>query len=77
MKHVKSILCFLLACSIWSITADATEVSRDKDTSQKSWQVNTRGIQVRLTQISSDQARAFYHARGFTPEQAKLYASSW
>ncbi len=54
----------------------AAEVSRDKDTSQKSWQFNTRGIQVGLTQISSDQARAFYQARDLTPEQAKQYASS-
>lgn len=73
---VRNMLYFLFALSIWTITAGATETSRDPATGLESWQVETRGIQVRLTQISPDQARAFYQARGFTPEQAEDYASS-
>jgi hypothetical protein len=39
------------------------------------WQTETAGIQVRLTQISPDQARGFYQARGFSPEAAERYAA--
>jgi len=67
---------FLCALPVWAITAGATETSRDPETGLESWQVEAHGIQVRLTQISPDQARAFYQARGFTPEQAEDYASS-
>lgn len=73
---VRNLLYFLCALPVWAITAGATETSRDPETGLESWQVETRGIQVRLTQISPDQARAFYQARGFTPEQAEDYASS-
>lgn len=69
LRHV------FFALSIWTIAAGATETSRDPETGLESWQVDTRGIQVRLTQISPDQARAFYQARGFTPDQAEDYAS--
>lgn len=73
---VRNLLYFLCALPVWAITAGVTETSRDPETGLESWQVETRGIQVRLTQISPDQARAFYQARGFTPEQAEDYASS-
>jgi hypothetical protein len=73
---VRNMLYFLCALPVLAITAGATETSRDPETGLESWQVETHGIQVRLTQISPDQARAFYQARGFTPEQAEDYASS-
>jgi hypothetical protein len=73
---VRNMLYFLCALPVWAITAGATEASRDPETGLESWQIETRGIQVRLTQISPDQARAFYQARGFTAEQAEDYASS-
>jgi len=75
-SSVRHMLYFLFALSVWTITAGATGTSRDPKTGLESWQVETRGIQIRLTQISPDQARAFYQARGFTPEQAEDYASS-
>lgn len=71
-----NMLYLLPVISIWMVTAGATETSRDPETGLESWQVEKRGIQVRLTQINPDQVRAFYQARGFTPEQAEGYASS-
>ncbi|HWR75605.1 MAG TPA: hypothetical protein VN283_00170 [Thiobacillus sp.] len=52
-----------------------TDTSVDADTGLATWQTETRGIQVRLTQISPDQARAFYLARGFSAAAAERYAS--
>jgi hypothetical protein len=52
----------------------ATQTSADAETGLATWQVETHGIQVRLTQISPDQARAFYQARGFSAAAAERYA---
>jgi hypothetical protein len=52
----------------------AVQPSVDPDTGLATWQAETGGIQVRLTQISPDQARAFYQARGFAADAAELYA---
>lgn len=52
-----------------------TDTSVDADTGLTTWQTETAGIQVRLTQISPDQARAFYQARGFSAAAAERYAS--
>lgn len=60
---------------MWSASALAvTETQVDAETGLSTWQTETQGIQVRLTQISPDQARAFYQARGFTVEAAEHYA---
>ena len=64
-------LCLLLAGSFLA-HADS---SVDPDTGLVTWQAETGGIQVRLTQIKPDQARAFYTARGFAAETAELYAA--
>jgi hypothetical protein len=53
--------------------AAATESSLDPDSGLATWQTETQGIQVRLTQISPDQARAFYQARGFPADAAERY----
>ncbi|MHB1092571.1 hypothetical protein [Thiobacillus sp.] len=74
-KRVRIMPCLVFAMSLWVSAAGASETSRDPETGLESWQIETQGIQVRLTQISPDQARAFYQARGFTPEQAEDYAS--
>ena len=59
----------------WSASAPAlTEPQVDAETGLSTWQTETRGIQVRLTQIGPDQARAFYQARGFAAEAAEHYA---
>lgn len=60
----------------WSASAlAATETEVDAETGLSTWQTETQGIQVRLTQISPDQARAFYQARGFSAEVAERYAA--
>ena len=62
--------------AVWSAAAGAgTEVSLDAETGLSTWQTETGGIQVRLTQISPDQARAFYQARGFSAAAAEHYAA--
>ncbi len=65
----------LTLLAVWSAaTLAGTDTSVDTDTGLVTWQTETQGIQVRLTQISPDQARAFYQARGFSPAAAERYA---
>ena len=52
----------------------ATDTWVDAETGLATWQAETQGIQVRLTQIRPDQARAFYLARGFSAAAAERYA---
>ena len=62
--------------ALWSLPALAATVrSLDPETGLATWQTESAGIQVRLTQISPDQARAFYQARGFSAEAAERYAA--
>jgi hypothetical protein len=65
----------LALLAAWPLAALAAEQSVDADTGLTTWQTETAGIQVRLTQISPDQARGFYQARGFSPEAAERYAA--
>lgn len=66
----------LTLMAMWSASVYAeTVMSVDADTGLATWQADVAGIQVRLTQISPDQARGFYQARGFSPDAAERYAS--
>lgn len=65
----------LTLLAAWSVSASAADFSVDTDTGLATWQTETTGIQVRLTQISPDQARSFYQARGFSSGAAERYAS--
>lgn len=65
----------LALLAAWPLAALATEQGVDAETGLVTWQTETQGIQVRLTQISPDQARGFYQARGFSPEAAERYAA--
>lgn len=65
----------LTLLALGSLPAAATGTWVDAETGLATWQTETQGIQVRLTQISPDQARAFYLARGFSAEAAERYAS--
>lgn len=65
----------LTLLTMWSVSASAADFSVDTDTGLATWQTETAGIQVRLTQISPDQARSFYQARGFSSGAAERYAS--
>ena len=64
----------LTLLAAWPLVGFATEQIVDLETGLVTWQTETSGIQVRLTQISPDQTRAFYQARGFSPEAAERYA---
>lgn len=70
-------LAALTLLAVWCVpvTAANTETSKDAETGLATWQTESDGIQVRLTQISPDQARSFYQARGFTPAAAEHYAA--
>lgn len=65
----------LTLLAMWGASATATEFSVDADTGLGSWQTKLKGIQVRLTQISPDQARAFYQARGFSAAATERYVT--
>ncbi|OZA25195.1 MAG: hypothetical protein B7X93_11010 [Hydrogenophilales bacterium 17-61-9] len=65
----------LTLLAAWGASAAAAEPSVDADTGLSSWQTETAGIQVRLTQISPDQARAFYLARGFSAAAVERYVA--
>lgn len=64
----------LTLLAVWS-AAVAAESGVVADTAQTTWQTDSGSIQVRLTQISPDQARGFYQARGFSAEAAEHYAA--
>lgn len=71
MRHLA-----LTLLALWSLpAAAATEHGVDPETGLATWQTEAAGIQVRLTQISPDQARAFYQARGFPAAAAERYAA--
>jgi len=42
----------------------------------QTWQTHSHGVHFSLTQISPEQAQAFYSNRGFTLQQIERYASS-
>jgi hypothetical protein len=56
--------------------AGGTVYSGDPDTGLGTWRVEAGGMAVRLTQITPDQARAFYLARGFPAADAEHFAAA-
>jgi len=64
----------LTLLAAWPLAALATQSSVDPDTGLATWETQTQGIQVRLTQITPDQIRGFYLARGFSPEATERFA---
>jgi len=48
----------------------------DPQTSIESWVLHDEGVEVELIQISPDQARGFFLARGFDRKNADFYAAS-
>jgi len=66
----------LTLLAAWSSASIAgTDFSVDVETGLATWQAESGAIQVRLTQISPDQARGFYQARGFSATAAERYAA--
>ncbi|MFO7543229.1 MAG: hypothetical protein R6W97_10575 [Thiobacillus sp.] len=64
----------LTLLAVWSASVAASGPHVDESTGLATWQVETRGIQLRLTQISPNQVRGFYQARGFPAAAANEYA---
>ncbi|MFN3750088.1 MAG: hypothetical protein ACK4SR_01865 [Thiobacillus sp.] len=64
----------LTLLAAWPLAAFATQTSVDPETGLATWETRTHGIEVRLTQITPDQIRGFYQARGFPPEATERFA---
>jgi hypothetical protein len=69
------ILTLTLLTAWATATAASSTTHVDEETGLTTWQAETADVQVRLTQISPDQARAFYQARGFSAAAAERYAA--
>lgn len=54
--------------------AGETRHSLDPDTGLSTWEVDTRGVHLRLTQISPEQARAFMLNRGMDRQSVEEFA---
>ena len=65
----------LTLLSVWGAPGAAAGPSVDAETGLATWQTETHGVQVRLTQISPDQVRGFYQARGFSAAATERYAA--
>lgn len=68
-----STLALLLVLSSPSTKAE-TRHATDPDSGAETWETRAHGVNLQLTQILPDQARAFYLNRGFSAEAAERYA---
>lgn len=71
MRRLTLTLLLMWGAPAWA----ATENRIDPDSGLVTWQTEQQGIQIRLTQISPDQARAFYLARGFSVPATEHYVA--
>lgn len=69
------LLASLLVIAHGPLMAATTRLS-DEATGLETWVSQGEGMSVRLTQISPDQAIAFFIGRGFPAEAARLYAQA-
>jgi hypothetical protein len=52
----------------------ATQTSTDPVTQAQTWRTESNGVALQLTQILPDQLRAFYINRGFSADDAEVFA---
>ncbi|MDP3123283.1 MAG: hypothetical protein Q8M46_01635, partial [Thiobacillus sp.] len=64
----------LTLLAVWPLAALSSAPSIDVETGLATWETQTQGIEVRLTQITPDQIRGFYLARGFSREATERFA---
>lgn len=64
----------LTLLAAWPLAALSSAPSIDAETGLATWETQTQGIEVRLTQITPDQIRGFYLARGFSREATERFA---
>jgi len=73
-------LVWLLGCLVWFSAAQATPANEDTrrtvdpDTGIATWEIDTRGVHLRLTQITPEQARAFMLNRGMDKQSVEEFA---
>jgi hypothetical protein len=53
-----------------------TLTQRNPETGLESWKTTKLGVTLELTQLTPDQARAFFLGRGFEPAEAEHYAAA-
>lgn len=52
------------------------KVETDPETQRQSWTLSQEGLELKVAQLIPDQTRAFYLARGFSPEIAENLATT-
>ncbi|NWG39787.1 MAG: hypothetical protein HXY27_07465 [Hydrogenophilaceae bacterium] len=75
-KILMGFSCASLAFSCSGSPADETHQSVSSETGLMTWETKNKGVHLRLTQISSDQARAFMLARGMDTKSASEFADT-
>lgn len=55
---------------------EITRLSKSAETGLSTWETDSRGVHLRLTQISPDQARAFMQGRGLDERSVEEFAST-
>lgn len=77
------LILYPLACIMgmllaWNVHAGEGETlsRRNPETSLESWKTTLHGVTLELTQITPDQARAFFLGRGFESAEAEHYAAA-
>lgn len=75
MLRYSWLLALLLICNAHAKDGD-TLSQRNSETGLESWKTTKLGVTLELTQLTPDQARAFFLGRGFEPAEAEYYASA-
>lgn len=75
MTRAVALAAFALAASLLSFAAAAqTRHTRNAETGVERWAVEHRGVAVEMTQITPEQAQAFFLGRGFPTAAARHYS---
>ena len=65
----------VLACTATGTAIAETRHEINRETGVQSWELHDQGVAFTLMQITPDQARGFFQARGFARDAAEHYAS--
>jgi hypothetical protein len=76
--HNKAVKYLCLATLLWPVSAYSVTFVHGVDETAKLpfWSITNQGVSIRLVQRLPDQSRAFFMARGFSPEHAEVIAQS-
>jgi len=70
-----TICAFVLGCAVMSAVAAETKHEVNAESGIQTWELHDQGVGFTLMQITPDQARGFFMARGFDREAVDYYAS--